>query len=151
MLLLQVRYIIQGTEEVSYGSVAAWTQTQTEGTAGKGFHVLSGYADPIMAARLIEEATKDEGYVWVIPDGDDGSPGEVKLDGLLLIYGADIHSGGVRNMPSGVASPPPSLPAPVEAVDTPGDGDGPSPLSPATASRNLPPTGGGLIQAATSD
>lgn len=150
---LQVTFTRQGVDETPQtGTVAAWTTVPGEGDPTHGYHALAGYADPIMAAKLLEEAIADEGaYVWVIPDTPEGEAGPVQLDGLLLVYGADVHTGRVRNDSSPLDPPPSGEPTEVPAVDSPGDGDGPRPLSPATASRGLPPVGGGLIQAATGD
>jgi hypothetical protein len=145
--ILQVVYTPHGGE-TGTGTVAAWTQVTAEGKADRGFHVLRGYADPIVAAQLLEEALKDEGYVWIIPDDGEGNPGEIKLDGLLLIYGADIHTGRVRDHIGvvDVATSDQSAPAPPVGPDSTELGPGPTP-SPAP-SGNPSSDGGGLIRVA---
>lgn len=81
-----------------YGRVAAWRTVHQEGS-DHGYHELAGFADPIIAAQLLEEGLEDNGYVWIIPNAVQelgGTPGPTVLDGLTLVHGGDIRCGIVR-------------------------------------------------------
>jgi hypothetical protein len=82
---LNVRYTHTHPEEVRVGVVAAWKQVPDPDDPGHGQYVLAGYADPIKAAQLLEEAVKDDGYVW----GADILGGRVCNDSPGV--GDDIH------------------------------------------------------------
>lgn len=103
MHYLEVIYTLHGSDNVFIGAVAAWrkeTHPAADSPTGeRDYQVLAGMADPIMAAGLIEEAIKDDGFVWIIGtkhEGDSFIPGPATLDNLYLIWGGDIHSGRVR-------------------------------------------------------
>jgi hypothetical protein len=108
---LNVRYTHTHPEEVRVGVVAAWKQVPDPDDpsspraapgefawTGGGHYALAGYADPIKAAQLLEEAVRDDGYVWILS----GTDPVVRLDNLVLIWGADILDGRVCNDGPGV-------------------------------------------------
>jgi hypothetical protein len=95
---LNVRYTHTHPEEVRVGVVAAWKQVPDPDDPDHGHYALAGYADPIKAAQLLEEAVKDDGYVWILS----GTDPAVRLDNLVLIWGADILGGRVCNDSPGV-------------------------------------------------
>jgi hypothetical protein len=107
MVYLHVEYTYR--DEVYGGVVAAWTTTASPEDPGHGHRILAGYADPIVAAQLMEEAVRSDAYVWVFPDEkvypkSDAAlvgyaPPSVKLDGLKLIWGPDLLGGTVRSVP----------------------------------------------------
>jgi hypothetical protein len=103
MVYLHVEYTYR--EEAFGGVIAAWGTQDDPKSPGHGLRILKGYADPIVAAQLLEEAVQHDAYVWVLPDDDsvdtfpdpDYTPPPIVLEGLVLVWGPDILGGVVRS------------------------------------------------------
>jgi hypothetical protein len=95
MYVLRVDY---KTRRGVYGSgfVAAWKLQSSATNPEVQGYVFAGYADPIMGARLIEEAIVDDGFVWLIGMIGAIHPDNLKTTDLTLVKGTDIEFGSVQ-------------------------------------------------------
>lgn len=92
------------------GCVVAWSPiVQPDGSTR---YTLNGYADPIIAAQLIESAASDQhGLVW-LDTSDANSVAAPALENLIAVWGRDIEDAQVIK----VTAPDPTPAADVAAL-----------------------------------
>jgi hypothetical protein len=122
---LWVWYKTDDTDELQGGHVAAWTPRtpkDEQGTpTGPTTWALSGLADCLTAAQLVEGARNDPGLLWLCPSFDQVAT----LDNLIAIWGDDVVSTAVTHNGRN-----PTVPTETDAETADvGDGDGASSLT----------------------
>lgn len=115
---LWVWYRTDDNQELRGGHVVAWTPTtptDEQGTpTGPTTFELSGYADPLVAAQILDTARTDGALVWIDPE----FRGPATLANLLAIWGDDVLHAAVTHEGSN-----PTVDAGADALPD-GSGDG---------------------------
>lgn len=111
---LWVWYRTDDADELQGGHVVAWTPhtpTDEQGTpTGPTTYELSGYADCLVAAQIVDTARTDGALVWVISDFN----ADASLDNLLAVWGDDVLHAAVTHAgsnPSVAHTPTGAVPA----------------------------------------